>query len=302
MTIPWGDIISTGLQLGSAYLGSKKKKKAAQQAAAAATPTPYSTNSMFGTTTVDPKTHQLGFNLAQNPFMQLQNFGGMQSLANAYSAPGSTYYGASPELVDAARGLFGPALDQATQGRLALLNQYAAPGEQRAQNSLLDRLNAMGRLGGTGGQIEQQALYDSQAQAGLQRQMTAADWATNQAMNRFNTAQQAIQSGQTAAQNQFTMGTQSQNNILDYMRTLLAQANTGVASGGGTPVSAAQGVADASMAWPNALAQFGQSSGAFGAIGNWLGGMLGGSGSTTPTATTGTKVIEPIVGAPTFGA
>ena len=147
--------ISNYAQLGAGIYGAAKQgkagKKAGRRAAAMATPIGYGTAGPWGATAVDPRSRMVTYSPAQNPFSQLFNVGGLGSLANAYSAPGAAYYGASPEVAAAAQGMFGPALEQEAAGRLGVLRELAQPQEQQMQNQLTDRLFASGRLGGTGG-------------------------------------------------------------------------------------------------------------------------------------------------------
>lgn len=286
--------IPQAIQLGTSLWGAHKGSKAAKRAARQATPVPYGTNSMYGTTTVDPRTKQLGFNMAQNPFAAILNAGGLQSFGNAFAAPSQAYWGAAPEIADAARGMFGPQLEQAAAERFGLLNQLALPGEQRQTNSLLDRLNAMGRLGGTGGATEQQALAEAQSQAELQRQLAAQDWAMNRAQNRFTSALQAVGAGQAQQQQGFQMGLGSMGGISDLFKNLLAQSQQGVAAGaaGATPGDMAAGAANASMGGTNAIGNFLNNSGVFDAIGGWLGGKMGG-GTLSPVNVTAQPLPVP---------
>jgi hypothetical protein len=291
MTIPWGTIIDVGLQAGSAYMSAKGAKKAGKKAVQQSTPVPYGTNSMWGSTTVDPKTKQISYNQSVNPFSQILNQGGMQSFANAFAAPGQAYYGAAPEIAQAAAAMGGPQQEAEAAERLGLLRGMAQPGEQRQSNSLLDRLQAMGRLGGTGGAVEQEALASAQAQADLQRQMTAQDWATNRATNRFNTALGAVGAGQSQASQSFNFGQNSMQGIAGIFQQLLAQGQQGVGSAAGTPASVALGNAGASQAWPNALGQIVSNAGIGDAIGGWL--------NKTPTATPSATVPTPSTGSGT---
>jgi len=133
----------------------------------------------------------------------------------------------------------------------------------------------MGRLGGTGGGIEQEALARAQSAADLQRQMMSQDWAQSRAMNRFNTAQQAVQAGQAQAANQFNMGTGSMGQLGQMFQMLLNQGNFGAGLGVGAP---AQLAAMANQSPINtAVLPALQSSGVFDKLGGWLGGKIGGS-------------------------
>jgi hypothetical protein len=283
----WGNVLQGAYGIYGASRDKKQGKRAANQAAQAATPVAYGTGSMYGSTTVDPRTRQLGFSMAQNPFAQLMNVGGLQSLANAFSAPGSAYGGAAPEIAAAAQGLTGPGLEQEASGRLGILRQLAAPEEQRASNQLTDRLFASGRLGGTGGGIEQEAMARAQSAADLQRQLASQDWAATRAQNRFQGALQAVNAGQSGAINQFNMGQQSLGSLGDMFRLLLAQGNAGIGAATGTPASIAalQYGANTAPGGMGAGMEWLKQSGVFNKIGDWFGGKLpGGTPTAPPTA------------------
>lgn len=279
-SLPWGQIISTGGQLAASYLGSKSAKHGAQQAAQQATPVPWSGSSMFGTTQFDPRTRSFSISQAQNPFAQMFNVGGLQSLGNAFSAPGASYYGAAPEVANAANQMFGPAQDAAAADRLAALRQIAQPWEQRAQNSLNDRLFAMGTQGTTGGGIQQTAFQEAQNDADLKRSLAAQDWAQSRSMDRFNTALQAVGQGGQMQQQQYNIGSGSLGNISNMFQQLLNQANVGVGSAAGAPPQLA--AAANQSTFNSTILPFLQNSGAFDALGNWIGGKLGGGANPAP--------------------
>lgn len=281
----WGNVAQGLYGLYGASRSKKQGKKAAAQAAAAATPIAYGTGSMYGTTTVDPRTRQLQFNMGQNPFAQLMNVGGLQSLSNAYSAAGAPYGGANPEIAAAAEGLTGPGLEQEAAGRLGILRQLAQPEEQRATNQLTDRLFASGRLGGTGGGIEQEALARAQSAADLQRQLASQDWASTRAQNRFQGALQAVGAGQARQAQNFNIGQGSMGGLADMFKMLLAQGNAGIGAATATPASVAltQGAARTAPGGTEAAMEWLKQSGLFTKIGDWMGGKLPG-GAPAPTA------------------
>lgn len=279
-SLPWGDIIKGGVQLGTSLYGANQGKKAAQAAAAQATPIPWSGTSQFGTTTFNPKTRSFSLNQAQNPFSQLFNVGGLQSLGNAFSAPGSAYYGAAPEIANAANAMFGPEQDAAAAGRLSALRQIAQPWEQRAQNSLNDRLFSMGTMGTTGGGIQQTAFQEAQNDADLKRSLAAQDWAQSRSMDRFNTALQAVGQGSQQQQQQYNIGSGSLGNIGNMFQMLLNQANVGVGSGAGAPPQLA--AAANQSTFNSTVLPFLQNSGAFDALGNWINGKTGSNATPAP--------------------
>jgi len=282
----WGNVLQLGTSLYGANRQQQQGQQAAQQAVQAATPIGYGTGSMYGQTTVDPRTRQMQFQFGQNPFAQLMNVGGLQSFSNAFSAPGAAYGGAAPEIAQAAQGMFGPGLEQEAAGRLGILRQLAQPEEQRASNQLTDRLFASGRLGGTGGAVEQEAMARAQSAADLQRQLASQDWASTRAQNRFQSALQAVGAGQAGAAQQFNMGQGAMGGLSDMFKMLLQQGNVGLGAASATPsdiaalqagAKTAPGAFDAGAAWL-------QNSGAFGKIGDWIGGKMG-MPTAQPTAT-----------------
>jgi len=270
MVIPWGEIINAGVQVGTAVYGAKQAKKGAKRAAAMATPVPYSATSQYGTTTWNPKTHQMELAQAQNPFSQMLNIGGQQSLANAYSAPGQAYFGAAPEVAQAAGAMFGPGQDAAAAERLGVLRQLAQPEEQRTGQSLNDRLFAMGQMGTSGGGIQQEAFYKAQQDADLKRQLASQDWAQSRSMDRFNTAIGAVNQGQAGQSQAFNIGQQSQSGLANMFQQLLQQGQLGVGGAAGAPPQLAA-AANQSIVNSTILPAL-QQSGVFDRIGGWLGG------------------------------
>jgi hypothetical protein len=279
-SLPWGDIISGGVQLGAGLIGGNADKKSAQAAGNLARPLPWSGTSMFGSTQFNPGTQSFDINMAANPFAQVFNQGGLQSLGNAFSAPGSAYYGAAPELAGAANAMFGPEQDAAAAERLGALRAIAQPEEQRMFNRLEDNQFARGTSGTTGGGIQSEAFYKAQQDADLKRSLASQDWAQSRAMDRFQTAMQAVGSGQAGQVNQFNMGNQAQQGLQAMFQQLLNQGNMGISSGSGMPAEFAAG-ASANPITGQVL-PFLQQSGAFDALGKWVGGQFGGGATPAP--------------------
>lgn len=266
----WGSLINTGIQLGAGYLGSKNEAKNTAQAAAATRPVPYSTQSQYGTTTVDPNTNQIGFQQAANPFAQLATMGGLQMGANAFSAPGAAYYGAPQEVVQAANGAMNT--DAEASNRLAMLRDFAAPESNRQAVSLRERLFGRGQLGSSSGGAQQRAFLDSENQADLGRQMTAVDWANQRAQQRFSNALGATGFGAQIQGQQFNQFTAGQQAAANPFQQLLQQGGLGVGAAGGVAPGAAMANAQAQSAPFNmgvqALSQFAPM------IGQWAGNAI----------------------------
>lgn len=297
MAIPWGAIGSwlgnnagNIAQLGMSLYGANQGAKATKQAAAAATPTPYSTSSIFGNVNVDPRTRAMTFNMGTSPFAQLFNVGGTQALGNAYSAPGSAYYGAAPEVAAAAGGVMDT--DAEAAGRYDLLKQLAAPEENRMFQRLENNLFARGQMGTTGGGEQYRGFYEAQNQADLARQMTAQDWAQQRALSRFDVARNAVGQGMNSQVQNFNIGTGSAGGIQNLFAMLMQQANAGIGAGGGTPSGVALANAEASQAPLRAGAEFLNNSGAFDALGRWIGSRFGGSGSTNSSYSPGNLTLN----------
>jgi hypothetical protein len=276
-SLPWGDIIKSGVQLGTSIYGANQARNGAQAAAQQATPVPWSGSSPYGTSTFNPNTKSFSLTPGQNPFSQIFNVGGMQSLGNAFSAPGSAYYGAAPEVTAAAGALGGQGQADEAAGRLSALRQIAQPWEQRAQNSLNDRLFSMGTAGTTGGGIQQTAFQEAQNDADLKRTLAAQDWAQSRSMDRFSTAMQAVGQGGQMQQQQYNIGSGSLGNINNLFQMLMNQANVGVGSAAGAPPQLASQANQSTF--NSTILPFLQNSGAFDALGNWIGG---GGNQATP--------------------
>ncbi len=278
MAFDWGSLINTGIQVGAGLLGSKKNADNTAQAAASTRPVPYSTQSQFGTSTVNPTNNSIQFQGAANPFAQLFTMGGLTQGANAFSAPGAAYYGAPKEVVQAANGTMNTDADAA--GRLQLLRDQAAPGANQQAVALRERLFGRGTLGSSGGGAEQEAFLNSQNQADLNRQMTAADWANQRAQQRFSNALGATGFGGQIQQQQFNQFAASQTGASNPFQQLLQQAGVGVGAAGGVAPGAAMANAQAQTApWniaTQALSQFGPQ------IGQYFGNMISSSPKTSP--------------------
>ena len=294
MALPWGAIGSwlgnnagTLINAGMSIYGANAGKKATERAVQQATPTPYSGSSMFGTTQFDPKTKQFSINPATNPFSQMFNTGGTAMLGNAYSAPGSAYYGAAPEIVSAANALHGPAQDAEAADRYSTLTQLAAPESRRMFQRLEDNLFARGQMGTSGGGEHYRGYYEAQNQADLQRQLASQDWAQQRALSRFQTAQSAVGTGMQAQNQNYNIGAGSFGGIMQLFQNLLQQGNMGVGAGAGTPGAVALAGANAQTRPLEAGLGFLNESGAFDALGRWIGSKYG----TKPSGTQGTDGI-----------
>lgn len=274
-----GNLLNAGLNI----YGANQAKDATQQAVQQATPTPYSTSSMYGTTNVDPRTRQVQMSMAQNPFAQMFNVGGTQALGNAYSAPGSAYYGAAPEIVSAANGVMDTGAE--AQGRYDLLNQLAQPESNRMFQRLENNLFARGQMGTTGGGEQYRGYYEAQNQADLQRQLASQDWAQQRALSRFSTAQQAVGTGMNSQVQNFNIGNQSQQGLGSMFQNLINQAQIGIGSGSGTPGNVALANANAQTGPLQAGMAAANEAGVFDALGRWVGSKF--SGASTPTGSVG---------------
>ena len=292
----WAGIASTVVGAGVSLYGQKKQSDAMKKAATQATPIPYSTYSPWGSVQFDNTGKAVNMSMAQNPFAQLFQGVGLSSLANAGTAPGSYLYGADPELAAAYQGLTGPGLETAAADRYNILNQLAQPNEQRAYNNMQDQLFATGRLGTSGGGIQQEAFYNAQAQADLQRQMASQDWAASRAQNRFGAALQSVGSGQAGQLNQFNMGAGSLGGMSQLWQNLLQSANVGLGAASGTPqgIAAMQAQA-AGMPYQTAYSAM-SNAGLFDWLGGKIGGWMGGGAQQGPSTPAVTPTGAPVVG------
>ena len=111
-------------------------------------------------------------------------FGGLSNQANQYAMQqaqdGMAAGGMARGMFSQGQELMG-SMPQSYQdvaaSRLDLLRQQAQPYEQRAQNSFLQRQQAMGRMGSTGGQRDIEAFASGQAQADTTRQLDSQNMA-----------------------------------------------------------------------------------------------------------------------------
>jgi hypothetical protein len=236
-------IASAAVSIGGALIGAKGSKDAAKTAAQATATNPYSGTSSYGTTAFNTGTRTFDINQAANPFAQLATVGGLGSLANAYTAPGSAYYGAPPELIAALQGTNDTS--GAMAARLAQLRSMASPENNAAAVSLKDKLFSLGQLGSTSGAAGQEAMLRAQNQQDLGFQQTAQDYANAQAQQRFQNALTAVNAGSTLAGNQFQQGVSSQGILANQFQQLLQQAGLGVSAGGGQAPAAAMAAAAA---------------------------------------------------------
>lgn len=239
MAIDWGSILGAAAN----YASANQASNAAGDAARSTQTNPYSVYTPFGSVV---NNGQRGLNVqgAPNPFSQLFTTGGLSQGANAFSAPGAAYYGAPSEVVNAANGANNT--DAEAAQRLQLLRDQAAPAANQQAVSLRDRLFGRGTIGSTGGANEQRAFLDSQNQADLNRQMTAADWANARAQQRFSNALGATGFGAQLQGQQFNQFAASQQGVMNPFSQLLQAGGLGVGAGGGVAPAAAINAAQAS--------------------------------------------------------
>lgn len=280
MTIPWGAIGSwlgnnagSIINAGMSIYGANQTKNATGKAVQQSTPLPYSSSSMFGNVAFNPQTRQINYSMGQNPFAQMFNTGGVQSLGNAYSAPGSAYYGAAPEIVSAANSAMDTEAEAAN--RYGLLTQLAQPEENRMFQRLENNLFARGQMGTTGGGEHYRGFYEAQNQADLARQLGAQDWAQQRALSRFDVARNAVGSGMAGQQQQYNIGTGSMGGLQNLFAQLLSQGNAGIGAASGTPQGVAMMNAQAQTLPLQAGMGFLNESGAFDALGRWIGSKFG---------------------------
>lgn len=266
--------ISTGIGL----LGAERDRKATSRAAAMAGPQSYNVSSPFGTVDFNPGTGATTFDMADNPFADLSNRLSQQFLGGVNADPMA---GLPPELVAAFGGADSMAGDMATraggaaggfydalaelgydpqsvaQSRYDLLTAQARRGEERMFNTLQNRLFAQGRLGSTGGGTAMKALFDSQAQADLGRQLAAQDLglttqrqvaglasgfagdAATRAAGRFDLARGLLGTGLDSNTARIGQANQLQSHYTGMFDRLMEQARLGQATAGANPVGAA---------------------------------------------------------------
>lgn len=102
-------------------------------------------------------------------------------------------------LFGASSGLFDKAETFDTQAaigkRLDLLRQLSAPVEDRQRTELENRLFRQGRLGSTGGGLDQRALFRSQSDADMARQLAAIESGEGLQQRLFGTALKSLGAG-----------------------------------------------------------------------------------------------------------
>lgn len=272
----WATGISAAVGVGTSIYSANEKKKAAKSAAEATKPDPYNVNSPYGNVFFDPTSGQMSFQQFDNPWYNMFGAGGMAALGNAFTAPGSPYYGASPELVAAAEGMKTENLQQDAMDRYQLLGQLAQPEMDRSYNNLQDKLYAQGRLGNTGGGVELEAWQNAANRADLERQLAAQGWSENRAQNRFATALQAINQGQSAQQQNYGIGAGSMGAQNNLWANLFNTANLGITAGGGVAGPAAAAMMEYGGSPLAAGIASLENSGAFDKFGQWAGNKIGG--------------------------
>lgn len=97
------------------------------------------------------------------------------NLSNLFNQMGNSPY--ALEQMQRGRNLLGNNYDQLAANQLGLMRQQAAPQEERATNSLMQRLFNQGRLGSTGGGRDIAAFAEGLSNADTQRQLSAQDFA-----------------------------------------------------------------------------------------------------------------------------
>lgn len=272
----WATGINAAVGLGTAWYGTQQQKKSADKMAKASQVIPYNVNSPFGNVFFDPASRQVQFQQFENPFYNLLSQGGLASLSNAFTAAGSPYAGASPEVIAAAEGLRTENLQADAADRYGLLTQLAQPEQQRSYNNLQDTLFSQGRLGTTGGGVQQEAWQNAANRADLERQLAGQDWATQRAQNRFSTALQAVNQGSSMAQDQFTMGQNARAGMDNIFAQLANTGNMGLSAGGAPSSAALQAQYQARSGVAPAIYGAVQNSGLLDAFTGWAGNRLGG--------------------------
>lgn len=243
--------------------GSLISSHGARAAARHATPSPYSVFGPAGGVQVDKNGRAINLSMGSNPFAALFQQLGMGQLSAAGGAQNRYLYGANPEVGQAYQGLFGPRLAGQVQDQYSLLSQLAAPGEQRDQVALDDRLFSRGMLGTSGGAEQLRALEEAHGQADLQRQLQAVGLGRQTALDRFTGAMGAVGQGMGAQQQQFNIGNGAFGGYNQLFENLLRQAGLGVGAMSGQPQEAAMYAAQQSQAPWQAGFNFLQNSGLF---------------------------------------
>lgn len=230
---------AVGNVVGGAF-GARDDAKRASRATASATPYGYSTFSPLGSVMVDPNSRSVNISAAGNPWATMMQGLGATSIANAMTAPGSPYYGAAPELAEAARGFTPENMAALQSEELARLRAASAPEEQRMFQQMEDQLFSRGQMGTSGGGERYRGFYEAQSMADLARQGQAFDTARLRQMDRFNTALQAVGSGQSGQVNQANIGSGAFGNFQGILRDLMQSGNIGLGAATATPASMAQ--------------------------------------------------------------
>jgi len=204
-----------------------------QQAVQAATPIGYGTGSMYGQTTVDPRTRQMQFQFGQNPFAQLMNVGG-SSPSPTRSRPGAATV-ARPLRLRRPHRACSPGLEQEAAGRLGILRQLAQPEEQRASNQLTDRLFASGRLGGTGGAVEQKLWPGPSRQRTSSASLLRRTGPLPEPRTAFSLRYRQSVPVRQARPSSSTWAPGRYGGLSDMFKMLLQQGNVGLGAASATP-------------------------------------------------------------------
>ena len=134
---------------------------------------------------------------------------------------GQNLRGQAGEQQTMAKDLMGTNYADAQQQQLSLLRQQAAPEEERAGNSMMQRLFSMGQMGTEGGARNMEAFGEGQAKADLSRQLQSQQWGNQmQQQDRTMGMNMYGQAGQSMGQagNMFNSGQQlNQQNYQNRM-------------------------------------------------------------------------------------
>lgn len=209
-------------------------------------PTPYAISGPAGGMTVNGNNIQLS--QANSPWASLIQRLGMGQLGSAAGQQNRPFFGASPDLVAAYRGMYGQGLTSEIQNQYDLLSQMAAPGENRDRLALDDQSYARGMLGTSGGAERFRALTEAQNMADLQRQQAAVGLGQTNALNRFQAATGVTGQGMAGQQQAFNIGNGAFGMQNQLLQQLLQQAGLGVSAGGGQAPGAAMYAAQQSSA------------------------------------------------------
>lgn len=108
------------------------------------------------------------------PQVSAQNTAGVD-MSGLFSSAGNNPY--ALEQMQMGRNLMGNSYQDVADQQLALMRQQAAPHEERATNSLMQRLFNQGRMGSTGGGRDIEAFARGLGEADLSRQLAANQFA-----------------------------------------------------------------------------------------------------------------------------